>query len=152
LFSFWNCKPYESYSIDTRSPSDTEKPLKEIISREEAYQLHVMEWKSPQEIAKQYNCSDVTIIKLLKYYEIEVIPSKIRYDNSLFNRHSKEELYEMYYNSGLSANDIGKRFGVSHTAVLDLMNEYGFVRAVRKTRTEDTTSKELLDFFEDNGY
>jgi hypothetical protein len=58
----------------------------------------------------------------------------------------------MYYNSGLSANDIGKRFWVSHTAVLDLMNEYGFVRAVRKTRTEDTASKELLDFFEDNGY
>jgi transposase len=140
-------KLMKRYNIEARSPFKTGKPLKEIITKETAIELYINRGMSPQQIAKEYNCSDVAIRNLLKAYQIELIPTKIRDLNSLFNQLSKEQLYEYYYNQGLSAYEIGKKFNVSHTAILSLMDEYGFIRAARKKRTEESAIDELLEMY-----
>lgn len=69
---------------------------------------------SVEKIAKQLNCSETSVYRYLKKYNLNILADpKIykQYDSS-----NDEEIIKMY-NSGKSSTDIARYFGITHNTV-----------------------------------
>lgn len=80
---------------------------------------------SVEKIAKQLNCSETSVYRYLKKYNLNILADpKIykQYDSS-----NDEEIIKMY-NSGKSSTDIARYFGITHNTVLTHLDHCGIKR------------------------
>ena len=95
------------------------------ITREELYRLYWEEGLSIRKIAKKLGVGKSTIEYWLKKYKISRRPPK---ENNKLKNLTKDELYDLYWNRGLSIGEIAKMFGVGKSAIRSKMLKLGIAR------------------------
>lgn len=101
--------------------------LKEKLKRDELYRLYVELEMSDEKIARMYNCSPNTIMKLR--YENQIYE---RMRRSLRERLTPEIFKELYEKEGLRLEQIASLFKANVQTVIRLKREYGITKARAK--------------------
>ena len=105
--------------------------LKFKATKEELYELYIIQKLPVEEIAKKYNVTKNTVWRWIKIYRIP-LRGKIVYDETRkkmskakikFNI-SKEELFRLYVIERKSSYEIAKMFSISEQTVLNWLKKY----------------------------
>jgi transposase len=81
------------------------------ISREELYELHVVQGLTAVRIAARLGCHNATISRLIRQYQLD--PGRPLVNARKEPPLTREELWKLYWVDGLSAGSIAKRYHVS---------------------------------------
>jgi 5-methylcytosine-specific restriction endonuclease McrA len=112
----------ESYELDSKGRS-----LPKLdITREELYQLHVIEGLTAVKIAARLGCHNATISKLIKEYELD--PGRALINETMVPPLSHDELWKLYWVDMQSAGAIATRYSVSSHTVLRWMKYHDIPR------------------------
>lgn len=105
-------------------------PLKKRLSKKQFIELHLKQGVSQTEIARRFNVSISSLIRLKKQYDIPTnknikkLQAQQRDKVSLENQTIPEEIKRLYWNDNLSLAEIGKRFNVDRTVVFGYMKRH----------------------------
>lgn len=97
----------ERYNIE---PKGWSKP-KLNISREELYQLHVVEGLTAVRIGQHFGCHNSAISRLIKEYDLD--PERPLVNIPSTPPLTRDELWKLYWVDQLSTGSIAKQYGVS---------------------------------------
>jgi predicted DNA-binding protein YlxM (UPF0122 family) len=141
----------KKFNIPIRGKTHLEEHKKKIAqsslkfkaTKEELYELYIIQKLSVEGIAKKYNVTKNTVWRWIKIYCIP-LRGKIVYDETRekiskaktkFNI-SKEELFRLYVIERQSSYKIAKIFGVTEQTVLNWLKKYNISR---RTHSENTS-------------
>jgi len=110
------------YNIPRRTSFDANRRVN--ITKGELYDLYVVKEMTTAAIGKSVGCHPVTISDILHKYEIPVRNGGGK-KPPLHMILSKEELYDLYWNDGLTCAGIAKIMGYAQPSVSNLMKKYG---------------------------
>lgn len=106
-------------------------PLKNRLSKDQFLELHHNQSVPLVEVAKRFNVSVSSLIRLKKQYNIPTKkdikrgPFKQKKKRVLLEREtSPEEIKRLYWDNKLSLSEIGKRFNVDRTVVFGYMKRH----------------------------
>ena len=128
IASEYGCKPDTIYKFASKfgisiPPADRIRHhLEEYQTYEYLYANHIELGKSVPELARENNVSDDTIRYHLKKNGIEI--QKVN-QHKFRTEEEIDEIVDLYCNGLMSANQIGKKFGTSHTVILHLLRKQG---------------------------
>ena len=94
---------------------------KNNITKENLYDLYIIQNKTIEECAECFNCSKSVIRRRIAQYDIKLK------EHSYTRRHtvSKDELYKFFIRENHSLKETSKRFGCSSATILLRCKEYG---------------------------
>lgn len=96
----------------------TDEELMSIISKEELYNLYVIQNIPFEKLYKQLNIARKTLIYLLKLYNINK-------SNFIYVSISKEKLHELYIEKNLSSTEIARIYKCRDSSILRKLKNYG---------------------------
>lgn len=106
-------------------------PLRKRLSKKQFIELHHNQGVSQVEIARRFNVSVSSLIRLKKQYKIptnknvkKLQPDQQREKVSLENQTLPEEIKRLYWKDNLSLAEIGKRFCVDRAVVFGYMKRH----------------------------
>ena len=106
-------------------------PLKNRLSKKQFIELHHNQGVSQTEIARRFNVSISSLIRLKKQYKIstnknvkKLQPDQQREKVSLENQTLPEEIKRLYWEDKLSLAEIGKRFCVDRAVIFGYMKRH----------------------------
>ncbi|MHC4267591.1 MAG: hypothetical protein ACYSTS_03920, partial [Planctomycetota bacterium] len=133
-------------------------PLKNRLSKEIFIELHHNQGVPQSEIARRFNVSVSSLIRLKKQYNITTNKNIKRKDYeqrepiSLENQTSPEEIKRLYWNDKLSLAKIGERFCVDRAVIFGYMKRYK-IQVRNKSQARKLAADEgrlSIDLFEVN--
>lgn len=136
----------------TRGNTYTRGHYRVVINENELRYRYLDLQQSTPDIAKEYGCSDVTIIKRLRLYNISVRNTKEAHNikpylNKFTNDIDQNELYDLYITKGLSLNDIAKRYKCSCNCVRNnLMRCSILIRSRAEGNNMPVKLSKLMDY------
>ena len=95
----------------------TDEKLMSIISKEELYNLYVIQNKNRNEVCKSLNISTVILDKLLHKYNIE----KAKEHSFTI---TKEQLYQDYIIDNMKLKDVAKKYNVCIGCVIEKLAKF----------------------------
>lgn len=113
---------FKSYGLELKGIS---LPKLEI-TRDELYQLHVVEGLTAVKIAARLGCHNSAISRLIKKYELDAGRQLVNVP--MIPLLSHDELWKLYWVDKKSAGDIATQYGVVRSTVLRWMQYYSIPR------------------------
>jgi len=125
------------YNVPLRNPSEKALTPKE---EEDVVELYVKQQMSALNIAKKYQVSDDTILRILKRNNVDIInPGHKR----TLTSDQEKDVVNLYDNQKISSIEIAKQYGVSHHTILSILKRYNVPR--RPPSEKALTPKEEED-------
>lgn len=103
------------------------------LNVDEINKLYHNECLSSNQLAKKFNCSEFSILKLIKNKRLvngEYIKNRFKpiYNNVKPDWSNKNNLYDLYYNDGMSVRDIAKKYDYDEEAIREMFIKFDIKR------------------------
>ena len=107
------------------------------VTYDELYEKLIVQRRNRSDVARDYGVSSATLGLKLRELNINIIKERNKRKGV-----TKEDLEEMYYNQGLTQEQIAEKLGTNRTSVVALFKKQGIER--KKTKYEDILTYDLL--------